>query len=412
MFQNNCKKKANHASQALDAQKTSATVLCMCLLFGLISWPLLFAQSDRLAQEAVSDRATSALNQLHESILTPLLRNDTISQQVALQRVTEDRYILSASLHGIDGELLAQSTNTGSQAVNTENFSESIEFENTQAGVISIVIDSQPIFKQYHQIFINWLLIWVVFTLISTYVSYRFIGQIIFRIARISDRLPGKTESLTDEISTLETKIQPLLSTSGDSSHEPNNRYFYSLISATVKNHQRLIQQLNKDNLDHLFEKLDYCILRTLQLYGGDRLDGMEDCFCFTIRSTECSKQHLLVCLMAVYTLQQLIEQLSKKLSIDLEINWNISSNNIETSPRFWHEQSLLSLKRQNSEIATHLQEGLILLHCNQYNIDELSSIARFQSYDNHQFILEGFSENRMQLLHKQLEYLIRICLD
>jgi hypothetical protein len=115
---------------------------------------------------------------------------------------------------------------------------------------------------------------------------------------------------------------------------------------------------------------------------------------------------------MAVYTLQQLIEQLSKKLSIDLEINWNISSNNIETSPRFWHEQSLLSLKRQNSEIATRLQEGLILLHCNQYNIDELSSIARFQSYDNHQFILEGFSENRMQLLHKQLEYLIRICLD
>ena len=101
---------------------------------------------------------------------------------------------------------MAQSTNTGSQAVNTENFSESIEFENTQAGVISIVIDSQPIFKQYHQIFINWLLIWVVFTLISTYVSYRFIGQIIFRIARISDRLPGKTESLTDEISTLETK--------------------------------------------------------------------------------------------------------------------------------------------------------------------------------------------------------------
>ena len=56
-----------------------------------------FAQSDRLAQEAVSDRATSALNQLHESILTPLLRNDTISQQVALQRVTEDRYILSAA---------------------------------------------------------------------------------------------------------------------------------------------------------------------------------------------------------------------------------------------------------------------------------------------------------------------------
>jgi len=115
---------------------------------------------------------------------------------------------------------------------------------------------------------------------------------------------------------------------------------------------------------------------------------------------------------MAVYTLQQLVEQLSKKLSIDLEINWNISSKDIETSPRFWHEQSLLSLKRQNSDIANNLQEGLILLHCSQFNIEALTSIAKFQRYDDNQFILQGFSENRMQLLHKQLEYLIRICLD
>ena len=95
-------------------KKTSATVLCICLLFGLISWPLLFAQADRLAKEAVADMAGSALNQLHESILSPLLRNDTISQQVALQRITEDSRIISASLNGIDGELLAQSINADS----------------------------------------------------------------------------------------------------------------------------------------------------------------------------------------------------------------------------------------------------------------------------------------------------------
>ena len=393
-------------------KKTSATVLCICLLFGLISWPLLFAQADRLAKEAVADMAGSALNQLHESILSPLLRNDTIGQQVALQRITEDSRIISASLNGIDGELLAQSINADSQGVTAENFSENIEFQNTQAGVISIAINSRPIYQKYHRIFINWLFLWLSFTLLSTYISYRFVDQIISRIVRINDRLPGKTEPLVDEISALETKIQPLLSTSGESTYTPNNRYFYSLISANIKNHQRLLQQLNKDNLDQLFEKLDYSILRTLQLYGGDRVEGMEDSFCFTIRSTQCSKQHLLVCLMAVYTLQQLIEQLSKKIGIDLEINWVINSDDIEISPKFWHEQSLLRLKKNNLEIASNLQEGLILLNCDQFDIDELSSIARFQRYENHQFILEGFSENRRQLLHKQLEYLIRICFD
>ena len=115
---------------------------------------------------------------------------------------------------------------------------------------------------------------------------------------------------------------------------------------------------------------------------------------------------------MAVYSLQQLIEQLSKKIGIDLEINWVINSDDIDITPQFWHEQSLLSLKKSNIGIANGLQEGLILLNCDQFNIDQLSSIARFQRYDDHQFILEGFSENRLQLLHKQLEYLVRICLD
>jgi hypothetical protein len=247
---------------------------------------------------------------------------------------------------------------------------------------------------------------------LCTYGCYRFVDQITARIERLSDRLPGKTEPLADEISALETKIQPLLSTSGDSSLAPNNKYFYSLVSGNIKNNQRLVAQLNRDNLDQLLEKLDYCILRTLQLYGGERIEGTEDSFCFAIRSTHCSKQHLLVCLMAVYSLQQLVEQLSKKSGIELEINWIISSDDIGTTPQFWYEQSIIALKKQNTAIASNVQEGLIVLHCSEFSIDELSSIARFQSYDKNQFILEGFSESRLQVLRQQLGYLIGICLD
>ena len=107
MFKNNCKKKAKHASPTLDAKKNLCNRTMHVSAFGLISWPLLFAQADKLAQEAVTDVASSALNQLHESILTPLLRNDSISQQVTLQRITEDSRIISASLNGVDGELFS-----------------------------------------------------------------------------------------------------------------------------------------------------------------------------------------------------------------------------------------------------------------------------------------------------------------
>ena len=72
----------------------------------------------------------------------------------------------------------------------------------------------------------------------------------------------------------------------------------------------------------------------------------------------------------------------------------------------------MISLKKQNTAVAANIQEGLIVLNCSQYSIDELSSIARFQSYDKNQFILEGFSESRLQVLRQQLGYLIGICLD
>ena len=412
MRKNNCKKRQSMRRQFTMPKKISASVLFTCLLFGLVSWLLLFAQTDQLAKQVIDDKGQSTLAKLHEAILTPLLSNDTISQQVSLQRATDDERIISASLMDIEGQLIAQSASESAKTTETKTFQQVIEFQNTQAGIISVEVNSQPLVAQYHRVFTNWLLLWLAFTILCTYGCYRFTDQITARLQRLSDRLPGKTEPLADEISALETKIQPLLSTSGDSSLAPNNQYFYSLISANIKNNQRLLAQLNRDNFDQLLEKLDYCILRTLQLYGGERIEGTEDSFCFAIRSTHCSKQHILVCLMAVYSLQQLVDQLSKKSGIDLEINWIISSDDIKTIPQFWYEQSIIGLKTQNADIASNIQEGLIVLHCNQFSIDELSSIAHFQNYDKNQFILEGFSEGRLQLLRQQIGYLIGICLD
>jgi uncharacterized membrane protein affecting hemolysin expression len=392
-------------------KKLSLGLFSMCFLFGLISWLLLFAQTDQLAKQAILDKGNSTLSQLNELILTPLFNNDAISQQVALQKATQDPYILSATLYAMDGELIAQSIGPQPKKSKTQIFSQNIEFQNTQAGIISVKVHSQPIYKQHHRVYINWLILWLSFTLLCTYFCYRFSDQLTQRIRRLSDRLPGANEQLVDEITALETKIQPLLSTTGDMTETTDNTYYYTLITAHIKNRQRLVSQLNRENLDHLFEKIDYCMLRTLQLYGGSRIEGENDSICFTIRSTHCSKQHLLVCLMAVYSLQQLIDYLSTKLGIDLEINWTLCSNNISTAPQFNYEQSIVGLKSQNTALANQVQEGLIVLNCEKYTIDELSSIARFQTYDDHLFILEGFPESRQQLLEKQLEHLISICL-
>lgn len=392
--------------------KIPAVALSVCLIFGFISWLLLSTQINHLAKQAVFSKGTSTLERLTELIITPLFNSDTISVQVALKKATQDPSIISASLFGVDQELITQSIKPKPAQLEAQIFTRNLELQNTQIGIITVVVDRQPIYQKYQQSYINWLILWACFTLLTTYLSHRFADQISLRIRRLNERLPGSSEPMADELANLETKVQPLLSKVGESTENSSNTYYYSLITAQIKNRQRLGNQLNQESLDRLFEKLDYCFLRTLQLYGGTRVDGDAESICFTIRSTQCTKQHLLVCLMAVYSLRQLIENLSVQQGVDLEINWTVSSQEIETSPQFYFEQGLARIRQKNAQLGGELQAGLIALNCENYTVDELSSIAHFATYKEQCFILEGFSENRQQLLEKQLQHLINLCLS
>lgn len=392
--------------------KIPAVALSVCLVFGFISWLLLSTQINHLAKQAVFSKGTSTLERLTELIITPLFNSDTISVQVALKKATQDPSIISASLFGVDQELITQSIKPKPAQLEAQIFTRNLELQNTQIGIITVVVDRQPIYQKYQQSYINWLILWACFTLLTTYLSHRFADQISLRIRRLNERLPGSSEPMADELANLETKVQPLLSKVGESTENSSNTYYYSLITAQIKNRQRLGNQLNQESLDRLFEKLDYCFLRTLQLYGGTRVDGDAESICFTIRSTQCTKQHLLVCLMAVYSLRQLIENLSVQQGVDLEINWTVSSQEIETSPQFYFEQGLARIRQKNAQLGGELQAGLIALNCENYTVDELSSIAHFATYKEQCFVLEGFSENRQQLLEKQLQHLINLCLS
>ena len=191
----------------------------------------------------------------------------------------------------------------------------------------------------------------------------------------------------------------------------PETNYYCSLVTATIKNRQRLDSQLNRQNMTLLLEKIDYCTLRTLELYGGKRIEGSSGCINFYIRSTQLSKQHLLVCLMAVYSLQQLLKQLSEQLGIDLEIVWTLCSENLPAAPLFQYHEGLDKLKGQTSEFAEQLQEGAIGMQSKQYDIEQLSSIARFLPFSEDCFVLQGFTEGRQLLLEKQIQHLAGICL-
>lgn len=393
------------------AKKLPAIVLCINLLLGLFSWVILATQTSSLANQRVADKSQATISQLVELIRTPLFNDDTISVQVALRRATQDQAIYSASFYDINNQLVTQSKQPGDRPEHMETVSAVVELQDTEAGTVYIEVNSAPIFSQYRNVFLAWLALWFVFTVASTYASLRFAEKFARRLRILTNRLPGSAEQIVDEISALEARIQPLLSSAGQTDENIASGYYYTMVTATIKNRQRLNNQLNRENLELLFEKIDYCTSRALELYGGQRVEGANGSICFYIRSTQSSKQHLLVCLMAVYSLQQLLERLSAKLGVDLEINWTLHSDNLPTVPLFKYHEGIAALKLRSAKLAGELQEGVIAIHSTEYDIEQLSSIARFQAYDSSCYVLQGFPEERQKLLETQILHLARICL-
>ena len=385
------------------AKKLPAAVLSLCLLLGLLASLLISSQTQQLAHETIADKSRSALSQLDDLIRTPLFNNDLISVQVALSRTVEDPAIVSASLFDVEEQLISQSRQ--SQKPTDE--------QDSILGAVVIELDTQPIYGKYRNVMLSWLLLWFVFTAACTYGSLQFAEQVARRLRILSNRLPGGGDPIIDELTALEAKIQPLLSGSGSGfgDEDSNNGYYYTVVRASIKNRQRLNHQLNRDNLEQLFEKIDYCTARTIELYGGHRVEGADGSIYFYIRSTQNSKQQLLLCLMAVYSLQQLLERLSSKLGVDLEINWTVCGGNLNTLPLLSFDEGLAALKDQCAQLADQLQEGLIGLRTTEYDIQALSSIARFLVFDENCFVLEGFPEGRQTLLEKQIIHLASVCL-
>jgi hypothetical protein len=398
-------------SQYTTSVRLTLTVALSLVLFGFLSWLIITSQTTQLASIRIKDKSATTLNQLEEVIRPHLINNDTVSVQFALSDSTKDSTIVGASLYDVANNLIAQSKHQNSAREEVENFHRDIMVDNSLAGKLSIEVNSQPIFARYSYVFLSWAILWLLFSIVTTYATYRHSAQIYKRLNVLTNRLPGTNEPMVDEILALETRIQPLLSSSREADAVASGGFYCSMITAFISNRADLNKQLNRENLDLLLENIDLCTDRTIELYGGHRLEGMDDSIYFYIRSTECSKQHTLVCLMAVFSLQQLLKQLSLKLGIDLVLNWTICSNKVHSLPTFLYHENLFLLKQACQTSALHLQRDEIVLRSDEYTGDELSSIARFRKLSDNHYLFEGFSEQRQGLLEKQIAYLASVCL-
>ena len=382
-----------------------------CIVFGIASWIVIASQTSSLSNQALNDKGHSTLNQLAEMIRAPLLNNDIVSLQFVLRSATEDKIVFSASLYDIENNLIAKSSQADLLPETLKLFRSNIKLDDTLAGTLVVSLKSGTIQSAHSQVFYLWAILWALFSFSLVYGCHKFATVLSNRLNILSNRLPGNSDIAQDELTILEKKIQPLLSSSQKSESLMEGNYYCSMITTRFKNREILEKQLSQENLELLWENVDLCTERTLELYGAQRLEGDFGEIYFSISSTQRSKQHFLVCLMAIYSLRNLLVRLSDKLGVDLEIACTLCSENIRTSPVFRYHESLAQLKNNSRQLSEIVERNKIVVSINEYDIDQLSSIARFRCFQENCFIFEGFPEQRQILLEKQIIHLASICL-
>ena len=398
--------------QLSNTHKVVIATALICLTYGLSGWGILSWHATQLSQQQIASTGNSVLDSLSEQVRTPLFQNDKISIQVALRKAASNPEVISASILDIQKNILSRSSDALAGESGGILFSRDIEIQDTLAGTLNIVVHRQLIEQRQWQPVYNWLILWLLVSAAACYLSYSYGDRVALRLRKIINSLPGKTEPVTNELSALELKLQPLLANVARDDDSQDHGFYGSLIGATIKNRQQLEQQLSRQNLESFFAQIDYCMLRALELYGGERIAGDSGQLYAMIRSTQFSRQHLLVCLMASYTLQQLLNALSESSGIDLEISWTLHSRTLQASPRLRYDEQLGELKAKSQQLGNAIQEGLIVAAVEELNAEQLNSLAHFQPWDQDCFVLASFSEQRQLLLEKQVQHLSGICLN
>ena len=396
----------------LSSIKSKAPIqtLSLCLLFGGVLCSISLVQTKHIIAEKIESEQKSIMDQLVNVIQKPLLNNDTLSMQFILEETTNNSYVISSSLFDVNGNLVTRSQQKKLAPKKVNEITQNIEFENTILGNLRIELDFDEIKYMQMNIFYSTAIIWITLSVLLVASSFKNAVDVSNKIISLTKQLPGKEISSANEIDALISKIQPLIQKERESDITNSLNCNSCIFSGIIHNRKTLDNELSKENHNSLFEKLDLCVNRTIELYGGERIEGDRDSISFFTKSTSKSKQHILISLMAAHTLHEVVRQLSKSMGVNLVLSWSIHNDWLPLMPLFKFHESIQNFKVLSKNSASKTEQDKIVLTTNQFKFDELAAIARFKELQVNTYLLEGFNEQRQIVLQKQVKHLCNVC--
>ena len=390
------------------APKLSALVVLAQFTFFLASWWLIAHHTKQTVATIIETQGKDAINRILDTVPAAIVNDDSISIQVILNKTTQNPFVHSAAYFDSDNILRAQSTVEKNPILAPAIFSRQVQ--GNLLGRVEVTLDKKKIQSTLGDIATDWILLWFIYSALTTYLCFNFLSNLENRAFKLVTKLPGKNPNESNGFECLEEKLQPLLELSQNNYESYHNFYYCSLITGSLVNREELKDRLNEESLEKLLNRLDSCVRATAKLYGGQRVEGDESTLHLCMRSNECSKQHLLVCLMLTYSLQQLVKQLSSRLTIKIEMTWILLGKKIASKPIFSFHEAMAQLKKSSLDQAAKLTNEMIAIKTSEFSIDELSTIARFNHFEENYFLLNAFPIERQELLNRQIAHLYQAC--
>tara|TARA_B100001115_G_C15813052_1_gene403320 strand:+ start:105 stop:449 length:345 start_codon:yes stop_codon:yes gene_type:complete len=91
-------------------------------------------------------------------------------------------------------------------------------------------------------------------------------------------------------------------------------------------------------------------------------------------------------------------------------MKWILLGKKIASRPIFSFHEDMAQLKKSSLDQAAKLANEMIAIQTSEFSIDELSTIARFNHFEENYFLLNAFPIERQELLNRQIAHLYHAC--
>lgn len=307
------------------------------------------------------------------------LNHDLVSLQVAMQDITQNPHLLSATIHDVENRLLVQAGSSpnltpGHRPNDYRSYTSPITLHDSVAGYVTVTIDTSAIFQQQDD---AWLLA----------LATLFISLVVWCLLTLPEQQQYRAVTNT-----------PAVELPQRSSQKSDNVQMNLLLQS--RNLTTLKKQLSGNKQEQLFQQLERQLSGINTLYNGRIIEASGQQVMIQFSDSDASN----ACFRAICAAQLLFQVQSETSGLQLEYSAAVIPD--EDSKLLSNQMRYSGLLYRAQEVLNQRAHSDLLLSCNHRGGNQLEQRLKIQSIDEDWLQVSELQPSYQALLAKQVKQL------